>query len=195
MPHRLTPRATAAWSISSLALGRRGIGRGVVHGGMVVAENRFWNHAVHTLTDVDNLRDATIADDGGERIGFLMAHRDDGLRSQPLDGLLDRDLHRLIQILVETGEYPVGLGLRPGPIGFQILAHDGLNLDLLVCALERREIDLTVALAAVGIAGPDQSAFLKYVQIENGTHLQLVQVHVRAVLPGPQRAGTAFGVV
>src|SRR5580700_2750031 len=112
MPHRLTPRATAAWSRApSLALGRRGNGRGAVHGGMVVAENRFWNHAVHTLTDVDDLGDATIADDGGECIGFLVAHRDDGLRRQPLYGLLDRDSHRLIQILVETREYPVGLRL------------------------------------------------------------------------------------
>src|SRR5579863_514251 len=136
MPHWLTARATAAWSSGpSLAPGRRSIGGGAVHGGMVVAENRFWNHAVHALADVDDLGDATIAHDGGERIGFLVAHRDDGLRSQPLYGLLDRDSHRLIQILIETREYPVGLRLRPGPIGFQILAHDGLNLDLLVCAL------------------------------------------------------------
>jgi hypothetical protein len=42
------------------------------------------------------------------------------------------------------------------------VAHDGLDLDLLVGALERREIHFAVSLPAVRVARPDQAAFQKH---------------------------------
>src|ERR1700722_7879406 len=85
--------------------------------------------------------------------------------------------------------------LGPWPLSFQILAYDRLNFDFLVGALERGEIDLAVALPAVRVAGPDQAAFLEHRKIQDGTHLQLVKTHVRAVLPWPKRARAPGGIV
>src|SRR5215469_4312295 len=117
----------------------------------VAGENALGNHAVHPLAYVDDLRHATIADHGGERIRLLPAHRYDLLAAQPADGLLHCDFHRLIQILVVAHEDPVGFRFGPRPLGLQILTHDGLDLDFLVGALERRQVDLAVALAAVRV--------------------------------------------
>ena len=149
---------------------------------------------MHSLADIDHLRDPTVPDDGGEGVRLLATHRHELLAGQPVDGLLNGDLHRLIQVLVVAHEDPVGLRFRPRPIGFHLLVHDRLDLDLLVGAFERRQIHLAVSLPAVRIAGPDQAALEKHRQIQGGSGLQLVEIHVRAVLPGPQRAGAPPGV-
>src|SRR3982074_227173 len=118
---------------------------------LVANKNPLWDHAMHALADVDDLRHTTVSHDGGQRVCLLAADRDNLLTRKPLDCLLNCDLHRLIQILVITHENPVSPGFRPGPIRFQVLAYDGLNFDLLVGTFERRQIDLTVALPTVGI--------------------------------------------
>src|SRR5882762_1895086 len=107
---------------------------------MVVADkNPLWNHAMHALADIDDLRHATVPHDRGERVRLLATHRDDLLTGEPMDGLLNGDFHRLIQILVITHEDPVRLGFRPWPVRLQVLAHDWPNLDFLVGTLERRQ--------------------------------------------------------
>src|SRR2546430_16710064 len=47
-------------------------------------------------------------------------------------------------------------------------------------------------LPAGGTAGPDQAALEEHRQVQGRAGLQLVQIHVRAVLPRPQRAGAPF---
>src|SRR5882724_3135444 len=162
---------------------------------LVADKNPLGNHAMHALADIDDLRHATVPHDRGERVRLLATHRDDLLTGEPMDGLLNGDLHRLIQILVVTHEDPVGLRFRPRPFGLQVLAHDWPNLDFLVGTLERRQVYLTVSLPAVGIAGPDQATLEKHRQIQRRTGLQLVQIHVRAVFPGPQRTGAPFRIM
>src|ERR1700756_1150780 len=120
---------TLTWMIvAGIALTLRAI---AVPAAIPVADKHaLRNHAVHALADVDYLRDAAIPHDGGECVGLFAAHRHDALRREPLHGLLDRNLHRLVQVLVVAHEDPVRLGLRPRPLGLQVLAHDGLNLYL-----------------------------------------------------------------
>src|SRR5712664_1234505 len=153
---------------------------------LVADKDPLRNHAMHALADIDDLRHTTIPHDRGKRVGLLATHRDDLLTGKPMDGLLHGDFHRLIQILVVTHEDPARL---------QVLAHDWPNLDFLVGTLERREVYLTVSLPAVGIAGPDQATLEKHRQIQRRTGLQLVQIHVRAVFPGPQRTGAPFRIM
>src|SRR6266851_2311123 len=57
-----------------------------------------------------------------------------------MNGLLDGDLHGLIQVFVESHEDPVRFRLRPWPFRPQILAHDRLDFDFLVRALEGRHV-------------------------------------------------------
>jgi len=83
-----------------------------------------------------------------------------------MDGLLNGDLHRLVQILVVTHKNPVRLGFRPGPFSLEVLANDRLNLDFTVGTLERREVHLAVSLPAVGIAGPDEAALEEHRQVQ-----------------------------
>src|ERR1700733_2543114 len=114
---------------------------------------------MHTLTDIDHLGHTTVPNDGRKRVGFFVTHWNNLLGGQPMDGLLDSDLHRLIQILVVAHEDPVCVSFSPWPIRLHILAHDRPNLDLLVGTFKRCEIDLTIALPAMRISGPDQTAF------------------------------------
>src|SRR6267378_7344595 len=167
----------------------------VVRRPLVAGKDPLWNHTMHAFADIDYLRHTTVPHDGGERVRLLTTHRDDLLTSEPMDGLLNGDFHRLIQIFVVTHENPVRLGFRPWPVRLQVLAHDWPNLDFLVGTLERRQVYLTVSLPAVGIAGPDQATLEKHRQIQGRTGLQLVQIHVRAVFPGPQRTGAPFRIV
>src|SRR6266478_6616078 len=162
---------------------------------LVADKDPLRNHAMHALADIDDLRHTTVPHDRGERVRLLAAHRDDLLAGEPMNGLLDGDFHRLIQILVVTHEDPVRLRFRPWPVRLQVLAHDWPNLDFLVGTLEGRQVYLTVSLPAVGIAGPDQATLEKHRQIQRRTGLQLVQIHVRAVFPGPQRTGAPFRIV
>src|SRR5205085_12687583 len=114
-PHR--PRGSAVTG------DKRSASVALVRGLPLADEYPLENHAMHALADVDDLGHSTVPHDRGERIRLLAAHRDDLLCCEPMDGLLDGDLHRLIQILVVTHEDPVALRFRPGPIRFQVLAH------------------------------------------------------------------------
>src|SRR5215469_1415719 len=105
-----------------------------------------------------------------------------------------RNLHRFGQIFVEPHKDPGILVFSPGPVCLQILPHDRLNLDFLVRALERFEIHFAISLPAVRVADPDQPAFLKDLQIKSRARLQLVQIHIRPVLPRPQRARSSLVV-
>src|SRR5882672_12236330 len=71
---------------------------------LVADKNPLWNHAMRALADIDDLRHATVPHDRGERVRLLTTHRDDLLTGEPMDGLLNGDFHRLIQILVITHE-------------------------------------------------------------------------------------------
>src|SRR5439155_10864067 len=77
--------------------------------------------------------------------------------------------------------------LDPRPLELQVLADDELHDDLAVRALERGEIDLAVALAAVRVARPHEPALQENRNENRRTLLQLVDVHVRAVLPRSER--------
>src|SRR5439155_488112 len=95
--------------------------------------------------------------------------------------------HRPVEVLVEAQHDPVRLRLHARPVELQVLAHDELHHDLAVGALERGEVDLAIALAAVGIARPDEAALEEDRDVDRRALLKLVDVHVRAVLPGPER--------
>src|SRR5207245_10801795 len=73
------------------------------------------------------------------------------------------------------------------PFELQVLPHDGLKHALAIPALEPGEVDLSVALTAVRVSRPDQPALEENWNVQRAAGLQLVDVHVRAVLPGPQR--------
>src|SRR5262249_32367980 len=78
----------------------------------------------------------------------------------------------------------MGFGFHSGPLQFHVLAHDQLQGDVLKGALQRRQVDLTVSLAAVGVSRPYQSALEKDRDEDSCSFLKLVDVHVRAILPG-----------
>ena len=149
---------------------------------------------MHALADVDDLRNAAIADDRGEGVGFLAAHRHDGLFREPIDRLIDRYFHGLIQVFVKAHEDPIGFRFRPGPFCLHVLAHDGLDFDFLVRTFQRGQVDLAVALPAVRIAGPDQASFLKHRKVHGCARLKFIHIHVGAVFPRAQRAGASFRI-
>src|SRR5262249_24930156 len=162
---------------------------------LLLGEDVLRDHAVHAFADVDDLRHAAVADHRCQRVGLVTAHRHDLLAGEEIHRLTRRDLHRLVQILVEAGDDPVRGRLDTGPLELHILADDRLDHDLAPGALERGEVDLPIALAAVRVARPDESALEKDRQVQNRAFLQLVDVHVRAVLPRSQRARTSFRVL
>src|SRR2546430_16505900 len=82
---------------------------------------------------------------------------------------------------------PVGPRFDSRPLELHVLANDRLNDDFLEGALERGEVHLAVPLAAVRVAGPDEPAFQEHREEDGRALLQLVDVHVRAVLPRAQR--------
>ena len=120
---------------------------------------------MHALTDIHDLRHTAIADDRSQCVGLLAKHGDDLLVGEPFDGLFHGDFHRPIEVFVIAHENPIRLRFRPGPFGLAALEYDGLNLDFLVGTLQRRKVDFTIALGAVGIASPDQATFEKHGQI------------------------------
>ena len=129
-----------------------------------VRENEFRNHAVHALADVHHLGDAAIDRHRDEAVGFIPARRNDFLVRQPIDSFARGIDHGDIEVLgLEAGRDPVRAGFDEWPADLHVLAHDRLDTDFLVRALERLvRIDLAVSLAAVRIAGPDETASLKY---------------------------------
>src|SRR5216117_820058 len=160
-----------------------------------LGEDRFRDHAVHALATVDDLRDAAVADHRRQRVGLVATEGHHLLAGEEVHRLARGDLHRLVEVLVETGGDPVGGRLDARPLELDVLAHDRLDDELAIRALERREVHLAVALATVRVARPDQRAFDEHRQIEDRALLQLVDVHVRAVLPRSQGARAPLGVL
>src|SRR5437016_2275406 len=154
---------------------------------LLPGEDVLRDHAVHALADVDHLRHAAVAHDRGEQIGFGPAHRHRLLLGEEIHRLARGVHHRLVEVLVEAGGDPVGARLEARPFELHVLAHDRLQHDLLVGALQAGEAHLAVALAAMRVAGPDQPALDEHRDEDLRTGLQLVDVHVGAVLPRPQR--------
>src|SRR5678815_2212773 len=64
-----------------------------------------------------------------------------------------------------------------------------------MCIRDSGETDLTVALTAVRVARPQQRALHEHRQVQGRAFLQLVAVHVGAVLPRPQRARPSLGIL
>src|SRR5262249_443981 len=153
----------------------------------LLGEDRLRDHAVHALADVHYLRDAAVGRHRRQGIRLVATHRDDLLLLQEIHGLADGVDHRLVEVLVESHGDPVGLRLHPRPLELHVLADDELHRDLAIGALERREVDLAVALPAVRVTGPHEPALQEDGNEDRGAFLQLVEVHVRAVLPRPQR--------
>ncbi len=142
---------------------------------------------MHALADVHHLAHPAVAHHGGERVGLVTAQRHHLLGGEEIHRLAHRVDHRLVQILVEPGHDPVGRRLDARPVELHVLAHDELHDDLAVRALERGEIHLAVALAAVRVARPHETALEEDRDEDGRPGLQLVDVHVRAVLPRPER--------
>src|SRR5215471_8658941 len=78
----------------------------------------------------------------------------------------------------------MGFGFHSGPFQFHVLAYNQLQGDVLKGALQRRQVDLAVSLAAMRVARPYEPAFEKDGDEDRWSFLKLVDVHVRAVLPG-----------
>src|SRR6478735_1791551 len=147
--HHSAPHAHATARLTTLAL-------------LAVGEDRLRDHAVHALPHVDHLRDAAVAHHRDDRVRLVAVERHHLLRGEPVHRLAHRFHHRLVEVLVEAHEDPVRLRLRTRPFDLEVLAHDGLDADLLVRALERGEVHLAVALAAMRVAGPDERALQEH---------------------------------
>src|SRR3954468_9117250 len=154
--------------------------------GRLRSEDRLGDHAVDALADVHHLADPAVGGHRRQRVGLLA--REPLLLHQEVHRLRDGVGERLHQILVEAHQDVVGLGLDAGPAQLHVLVDDGLQPDLLVRALQGGEVHLAVALRAVRVARPDQPALEEHRDVDGAALGHLVDVHVGAVLPGPQRA-------
>src|SRR5204863_826453 len=150
-------------------------------------EDGLRDHAVNALPHIHHLRHTTVAHHRDERVGLVAGQRHHLLAREEVHGLADGVHHRTVEVLVEAQHDPVRARLHARPVEFYVLAHDELHHDLPVGALERGEVDLAVALAAVGVARPDETASEEDRDEDGRAFLQLVDVHVGAVLPRAER--------
>src|SRR5438034_10955 len=94
-----------------------------------LGEDRFRDHAVHALANVDDLRDAAVADHRRQRVGLVATEGHHLLAGEEVHRLARGDLHRLVEVLVETGGDGAGERLQ--------IDHDaGLELRLLLLPVE-----------------------------------------------------------
>src|SRR5438105_8739897 len=152
---RIAPTASRRSSRTTRATGSASCSGG--------SEGGLRHHAVDALADVDHLADATIRDHRGERVRLVAV---EPLGGEEVHRLVQRIEERLLQILVEAHLDPVGLRLDARPGELDVLAHDRLQPDLLVRALEGGEVDLAVALGAVRVARPDQASLEEHRNVD-----------------------------
>ena len=101
--------------------------------------------AVHDLSHVVVNRDAR------DHVGLLAGKFGKSLGYEK-DGLSHRHLHRFLEIRMQAHHDPMSGRFRARPGELQVLAHDELEFSTQP-GLDRSEIDLTLALGRMGIAG------------------------------------------
>src|SRR6266568_5193005 len=151
-------------------------------------EDVFRYHAMDALDAIDYLRHLEIDRDAGERVGILA--RQPLLAGEEVDRFTDRHLHRLFEILMQAERDPMRrrLGARPA---------QGLALDQIEPEgsrqrrLDRRQIDLTVALGGMAIAAHEQGAGNVNRQIESRPDREVLEIDVAAERAGRTGADLA----
>src|ERR1700694_2790181 len=77
--------------------------------GFRAREQALGDHAMNALADVHNLADAAIRSHGRERVSLVAV--EPFLVDEEIDGLIQRDIEGLAQVLVEADRDVMGLGL------------------------------------------------------------------------------------
>src|SRR5215831_9664214 len=94
---------------------------------LLPCEDRFRNHPVNALSAIDDLRHMIVGGHARDHVGLLTREVRESLGDE-IDRFAHRDLHRLVQIGIESHHDPVRGGLCARPEESQILAHYELEL-------------------------------------------------------------------
>ena len=129
---------------------------------------------MQALVDVDYLADPAIPGGHHQLFGLLLA--DLALLHQKIRRLALENVERLVEIAVDADGDPRVLGLDARPLELHVLEHFDRHAHLLVGGLERREVDLAVALGGMRVAGPQQRALDEDRDVERGAFGEIANV-------------------
>ena len=131
------------------------------------------------LVDVDDLADAAIPRCHHHLIDLALARF--ALLGQKFSRFADENVECLVQIPVEADGDPRVFGFDTRPFERYAFDHIDGNVHLLVCGLERGEVDLAVALRRVRITGPQQRAFDKNRNVQRRAFGHVADIEIPAV--------------
>src|SRR6266481_6372879 len=161
---------------------------------LLFGKNRLGNHAVDPFAYVHHLRHAAVRHHRSQGVGFVSVHGHHFLARQEIHSLFDSVDHCFVQVLVEAHQDPMSFGLYFGPLELHVLSDNWLHHELTIGALQRCQIDLAVSLPTVRISNPDEPSLKEDRDKDRASLLELVEVHVGAILPGAKSRNRRHGI-